>query len=74
MSQFGYELLISDSPAFTFRYLGEDTNVKLNVAIGDSHVIALPLAQDCLVQSVRRPRMTNYCQTRSRSSINCRSQ
>jgi len=44
-----YELLISDSPAFTFRYLGEDTSVKLNVAIGDSHVIALPLARDCLV-------------------------
>ncbi len=45
----GYELLISDSPAFTLRYLEEGTGVKLNVAIGDSHVIALPLARDCLV-------------------------
>jgi len=44
----GYELLISDSPAFTFRYYGESMNIELNVAIGDSHGIALPLAQDCL--------------------------
>jgi hypothetical protein len=45
----GHELLISDSPAFTFRYLTESTSIQLNVAIGDSHGIALPLARDCLV-------------------------
>jgi hypothetical protein len=28
----GYELLISDSPAFTFRYLGEDMSVELSTA------------------------------------------
>ena len=45
----GHELLISDSPAFTFRYLGGNTSIQPNVAIGDSHGIALPLARDCLV-------------------------
>ena len=45
----GYELLISDSPAFTFRYLDGNTSVLPNVAIGDSHGIALPVARDCLV-------------------------
>ncbi len=45
----GYELLISDSPAFTFRYLDENTSIEPNLAIGDSHGIALPLARDCLV-------------------------
>jgi Protein of unknown function (DUF4238) len=44
----GHELLISDSPAFTFRYLRENTSIEPNVAIGDSHGIALPLAWDCL--------------------------
>jgi hypothetical protein len=45
----GYELLISDAPAFTFRYLDGNTSVMPNVAIGDSHGIALPVARDCLV-------------------------
>jgi hypothetical protein len=45
----GYELLISDSPAFAFRYLRENTGIQLNVAIGDCHGIAMPLARDCLV-------------------------
>lgn len=45
----GYALLISDSPAFTFRYLNGHTSVMPNVAIGDSHGIALPVAGDCLV-------------------------
>ncbi len=45
----GYELLISDSPALTFRYLAGNTSIEPNVAIGDSHSIALPLARDCLV-------------------------
>jgi hypothetical protein len=44
-----YELLISDSPAFTFRYLRDDTSIQLNVAIGDCNAIAMPLARDCLV-------------------------
>jgi hypothetical protein len=44
----GHELLISDTPAFTFRYLAENTTIQPNVAIGDSHGIALPLARDCL--------------------------
>jgi len=45
----GYELLISDSPAVTFRYLAGNTSIEPNVAIGDSNSIALPLARDCLV-------------------------
>lgn len=44
----GHELLISDTPAFTFRYLGENAAIQLRVAIGDCHGIALPLARDCL--------------------------
>lgn len=45
----GYELLISDSPAVTFRYLAGNTSIEPNVAIGDADSIALPLARDCLV-------------------------
>ena len=45
----GNELLISDSPALTFRYLRENTGMQLNIAIGDSHGITMPLARDCLV-------------------------
>ena len=44
----GRELLISDSPAFTFQYAEGYTHVGTNVAIGDSHGIAMPLARDCL--------------------------
>jgi hypothetical protein len=44
----GHELLISDSPCFTFRYV-EGGRIQANTAIGDSHGIALPLASDCLV-------------------------
>jgi hypothetical protein len=44
----GCELLISDSPAFTFRYSEGNTHIEANVAIGDSHGIAMPLARDCL--------------------------
>jgi hypothetical protein len=43
-----YELLISDSPAFTFRYREKGAIIEPNVPIGDSHGIALPLAGDCL--------------------------
>ena len=50
----GYELLISDSPAFTFQYLNGNTSVVPNVAIGDSHGVALPVARNCLV--VIRPK------------------
>jgi hypothetical protein len=45
----GYELLISDSPAITLRYLAGNTGIEPNVAIGDSNCIVLPLARDCLV-------------------------
>jgi hypothetical protein len=34
---------------FTFRYLNESAIIQPNVAISDSHGIALPLARDCLV-------------------------
>jgi hypothetical protein len=44
----GYELLISDSPAFTFQNINQGAVIKPNVAIGDSNGVALPLAQDCL--------------------------
>jgi Protein of unknown function (DUF4238) len=52
----GHELLISDSPALTFRYSTDNTSIQLNVAIGDSHTIALPLARDCLVAIGPKPR------------------
>jgi len=42
----GCELLISDSPAVTIRYLAGNTSVEPNVAIGDAHCVALPLARD----------------------------
>jgi len=44
----GSELLISDSPAFTFRYnkLGR---ISTGCALGDAHGVAMPLAKDCLV-------------------------
>lgn len=45
----GYELLISDSPAVTLRYLAGNAGIEPNVAIGDSNCIVLPLARDCLV-------------------------
>lgn len=45
----GHELLISDSPAITFRYLAGKTSVEPNVAIGDADSIVLPLSRDCLV-------------------------
>jgi Protein of unknown function (DUF4238) len=52
----GYELLISDSPAFTFRYSRNNTVIEPNVAIGDSHGIALPLARDCLAVIGPKPK------------------
>ncbi len=45
----GNELLISDSPAVTFRYLAGNMGIEPNVALGDSNGIVLPLARDCLV-------------------------
>jgi len=45
----GYDLLISDSPAVTFRYLAGNKGIEPNVAIGDSDSIVMPLARDCLV-------------------------
>jgi hypothetical protein len=45
----GHELLISDSPAVTFRYLAGNKGIESNVAIGDSDSIVMPLARDCLV-------------------------
>ena len=45
----GCELLISDSPAVTLRYLAGHNSVIPNVAIGDSHSVVLPLASDCMV-------------------------
>lgn len=44
----GCELLISDAPAFTFCADGRAGITQVNMAIGDSHGIALPLARDCL--------------------------
>ncbi|MFF1612210.1 DUF4238 domain-containing protein [Amycolatopsis sp. NPDC058278] len=44
----GCELLISDAPAFTFCTDGRTGITQVNMAIGDSHGIALPLARDCL--------------------------
>jgi Protein of unknown function (DUF4238) len=44
----GHELLISDSPAITFRYSDDHTRIQANVAVGDASGIVLPLARDCL--------------------------
>jgi hypothetical protein len=43
------ELLISDNAAFTFAYSDSNSKIKMNMAFGDSHGAALPIARDCLV-------------------------
>jgi len=45
----GLELLISDSPAFTLRYLDEGRHIQLHVAAGDANCVAMPMARDCLL-------------------------
>ena len=47
----GCELLISDSPAMTIRYhqRGDRVEAEPNTAIGDAHVVCMPLASDLLV-------------------------
>lgn len=42
------ELIISDAPAFTFRYDSNGT-MATRMAVGDSHGIALPITSKCLV-------------------------
>jgi hypothetical protein len=43
------ELLISDNAAFTFVYSDSNSKISMNMAFGDSHGAALPIARDCLV-------------------------
>src|SRR5829696_2359250 len=43
------ELLISDNAAFTFAYSDSNSKINVNMAFGDSHGAALPIARDCLV-------------------------
>jgi hypothetical protein len=45
----GNELLISDNAAFTFAYSDSNSKITMNMAFGDSHGAALPIARDCLV-------------------------
>jgi hypothetical protein len=45
----GKELLISDNAAFTFAYSDNNSKIAMNMAFGDSHGAALPIARDCLV-------------------------
>ncbi|MEO7194259.1 MAG: DUF4238 domain-containing protein [Pseudonocardiaceae bacterium] len=44
----GKELIISDAPAFTFAY-NPDGTMTTQMAIGDSHGVALPVTSKCLV-------------------------
>lgn len=44
----GKELIISDAPAFTFAY-NSDGTMAHRMAIGDSHGIAFPITNKCLV-------------------------
>jgi hypothetical protein len=46
----GRELLISDSPAFTYAY-DSGNRISLNRAIGDSNGIGLPIARDCHINT-----------------------
>jgi Protein of unknown function (DUF4238) len=43
------ELLISDNAAFTFAYSDSNSKINWNMAFGDSHGAALPIARDCLI-------------------------
>lgn len=52
----GKEFAISDNAAFTFAYWDEGCKIRTNMAIGDAHGIALPLASDCLVAIGREPK------------------
>jgi hypothetical protein len=43
----GHELIISDAPAFAFRF--EDaTTISAGGALGDAHGIAMPISRDCV--------------------------
>jgi hypothetical protein len=45
----GSEFVISDSPAFTFNFDPRKSAVGLNMAIGDSQGVGMPLSPDCFV-------------------------
>lgn len=51
----GKELVISDAPAFTFRY-NFDGTMATRMAISDSHGIALPITSKCLVAIGSEPK------------------
>jgi hypothetical protein len=44
----GRELIISDTPAFTFRF-DDAARIDTGCAVGDARGIAMPIAKDCLV-------------------------
>ena len=54
------EFLISDSPAFTYRYKNNNGVIEPNLAIGDSHGVAMPIAHDCLVGIGASPREEEF--------------
>ncbi|MGW3992965.1 DUF4238 domain-containing protein [Amycolatopsis sp. NPDC004772] len=43
----GHELIISDSPAFSFRF-EDSATISTGGALGDAHGVAMPIAGDCV--------------------------
>jgi hypothetical protein len=43
----GQELIVSDAPAFTFRF-DDAARISTGHAVGDAHGIVMPIAKDCL--------------------------
>ena len=52
----GCEFLISDNAAFTFAYSHDHQTIATNMAFGDAHGAALPVARDCLIAIGPRPK------------------
>lgn len=50
----GFELLISDAPAFTMQYSTDRRTTRVGVAIGDAHAIVMPLSRTTLACIGRR--------------------
>lgn len=52
----GAELLVSDSPCVTLQYADDHKSIRANVAIGDAHLVVLPIAADCLIALGPKPK------------------
>ena len=53
----GLELLISESPAFTIKYLDQGQHMQLHVAVGDANCVAMPMARNCLLALGATPKV-----------------